>query len=67
VRPVELAIYDVSGRLVRQLVRGSLPTGETAVRWDGRRHDGRLAASGTYLVRLNVSGHTLSGKVVMLR
>jgi flagellar hook assembly protein FlgD len=64
---VRLAIYDVQGRLVRELVRGSVPTGEIAVRWDGRQRDGRLAASGTYFVRYEVAGQVLSGKVVMLR
>ncbi|MGD8395776.1 MAG: C25 family cysteine peptidase [Candidatus Eiseniibacteriota bacterium] len=66
-RPVRLAIYDVQGRLVRELLRGSVPAGEMAARWDGRDRNGRLAASGTYFVRYEVAGAVLSGKLVMLR
>ena len=66
-RPVRLGIYDVGGRLVRELVRGSMETGEVAVNWDGRSQQGRRLVSGTYFVRLEVAGEVLTGKLVMLK
>lgn len=33
--PVRLALYDVQGRLVRELVRGDRPAGTHDVAWDG--------------------------------
>lgn len=44
-----LAIHDLSGRLVRTLVAGSLPPGEHEAVWEGRNENGRTVASGVYL------------------
>jgi hypothetical protein len=66
-RPVRLAIYDVEGRLVRELVDGPFGTGEQAVRWDGRTGKGGRAASGAYFMKLEVAGSTLTGKLVLLQ
>ncbi len=52
--PVRLAIYDVSGRLVKNLVAGSYPAGNHRVRWDGTDSGGRAVASGTYFASLRV-------------
>lgn len=64
--PVNLSIFDVSGRLVRTLVDADLEPGTHAVRWDGQGRDGRLAASGTYLYRLRTGGSTLAGKMTLV-
>jgi len=51
---VTLAIYDVSGRLVRTLVAGAdLPAGRHEAVWDGRDDRGSLAAAGIYYCRLS--------------
>ena len=65
---VTLRIYDLSGRLVRELV-DSVTHGEGAytVPWDGRGDAGRAAASGTYFCRLEVDGATLTEKMVLLK
>ena len=51
-RTVSLAIYDVSGRLVRQLVDGPTPAGDHAVTWDGRDGRGFESPSGVYYYEL---------------
>jgi hypothetical protein len=66
-RPVELAIYDVEGRLVRKLVDGPFGTGEQAVRWDGRTEAGGRAASGAYFMKLEVAGEARTGKLTLLQ
>jgi hypothetical protein len=45
---IRLAIYDVSGTLVRELVSD----GSGAASWDGGDRSGRPVASGVYLVRI---------------
>jgi hypothetical protein len=45
--PARLAVYDVTGRLVRRLERRA----GRGFRWDGRNDDGAPVAAGTYLVR----------------
>lgn len=47
--PVELAIYDLTGAVVRRLVSGWQGAGGYAVRQDGRDEGGRVVASGLYL------------------
>ena len=50
---MRLSIYDVSGRLVRELARSRLDAGVHSAIWDGRDAAGRSVASGTYFVRLS--------------
>jgi hypothetical protein len=64
--PARVAVYDVGGRLVRTLADGPLPAGRREVTWDGRSAAGAAAASGSYLVRLDVAGHTPVVKRVLL-
>jgi hypothetical protein len=62
-------IYDSAMRLVcesRQQPSLFL-AGKTVYRWDGRRDDGRLAASGIYFFTLELSDGVLRGKVALLR
>jgi hypothetical protein len=49
---VELVIYDISGRLVRSLAKGTFNAGPHRVRWDGRDAAGRAMVSGIYFARL---------------
>ncbi len=64
--PVELAVYDVAGRLVTSLVREHLPAGQHAVTWDGRTDRGIAAASGQYRYVLTTpTGRTSRGMVLL--
>ena len=66
--PVTVAIYDMTGRLVRQLVgRESYPAGSHQVSWDGRDDGGQVQSSGLYLYRVTAEGTTLGGKMAMIR
>ncbi|MBM4116175.1 choice-of-anchor D domain-containing protein [bacterium] len=62
-----LAVYDVPGRLVRELLNEPRPAGEHAVVWDGRDEAGRAAGTGVYFVRLEAAGLAESQKLVLLR
>ncbi|MFQ5599373.1 MAG: FlgD immunoglobulin-like domain containing protein [Candidatus Krumholzibacteriia bacterium] len=64
---VDLSIYDVSGRLVRTLVRTTLDPGSHEVVWDGRGNGGEPSASGVYLYRLVTAGDAHARKMVLLR
>jgi hypothetical protein len=54
-QPVDLAVYDASGRKIRSLVSGREPVGVRTVAWDRRDEAGRDVAAGTYFARL-ISG-----------
>jgi hypothetical protein len=49
---LEVAVYDVAGRLVRSLHRGPIGAGTTALPWDGRDASGHRVAAGVYLLRI---------------
>ena len=62
--PVEVLIYDLSGRLVRQLVeQRGVSTGAYGVGWDGRDELGAVVAPGVYVVRLRVDTDTQGARV----
>lgn len=64
---VELAVYDVLGRRVATLARGLRPAGAHEATWDGRDQDGRVLASGVYLVRLTAGDRAATRRVTLLR
>lgn len=47
-----LSVYNLSGQLLRTLVKEEQPAGDYIARWDGRDSSGRDVASGIYLYRL---------------
>jgi len=53
---VELAIYSVTGRLVRTLARGEHEAGAYSIPWAGDDDARRPVAPGVYFVRLTVLG-----------
>jgi hypothetical protein len=65
---ITLAVYDVSGRLVKTLVSGVRQQDVVhSVTWDGSDIAGEAVASGVYFLRL-VAGHaTESKKIVLLK
>ncbi len=64
---VEIAVYSLSGQVVRTLVGEVLPAGSHTVRWDGMDDAGQRAASGVYLCRLKTGGHVESRRMVLLK
>jgi poly-gamma-glutamate capsule biosynthesis protein CapA/YwtB (metallophosphatase superfamily) len=66
--PVDLAIFDVGGRRVATLFRGSLSDLRSHVfLWDGRDARGRPVPSGIYLTRAAVAGAVRGGKILLTR
>jgi subtilisin family serine protease/flagellar hook assembly protein FlgD len=66
-RPVVLSIYDVSGRLVRNLVNGAVPAGHHVVTWDACDESGRRVTSGVYFYRMTAPDFSQVRKVTLLR
>lgn len=60
-----LEIYDISGRLVHTLVRGTLTPGQHQIDWEMRDDDGRLLRNGVYFAGLVVDGERTHHKVTL--
>ena len=56
--PVSVAIYDLSGALIKQVYAGDDSVGEYARFWDGTDGSNRRVAPGIYIYRLAVDLHT---------
>lgn len=64
---VQMAVFGVDGRRVRQLVMGTVPAGTHQVTWDGRDDRGQQVAAGVYFYRLTAGDRTLTKKMVLIR
>ncbi len=64
---VDLAVYDVSGRLVRRLIDGDVEAGTHPVVFDGRDGRGRALAGGVYFLRLETPGALQVKQISLVR
>ncbi len=64
---VKVQVFDVAGRLVRNLVSSRLPSGKHTVEWDGGSEDGVEVASGVYVCRVQVGDARKARMVTKLR
>ncbi len=62
--PVEIFIYDLSGRLLRRLVDDEAISGRFARPWDGRDDGGNLVPPGHYVFSISLRAGTGTTKVV---
>lgn len=59
---VEIAIYDIAGRLVETVADEYYSAGKHSVIWNGDNY-----SSGTYFARLTAESETISSKLVLLK
>lgn len=62
-----LAVYNLTGQLVKTLVDREQGVGEYTVEWNGTDEGGNRVATGVYLYRLERDGKTESKKMVLLK
>jgi len=65
VQDINLKIYDVAGRIVKQF--NHLTNYQSSVIWFGDDDSGRKLPSGVYLIRLESDGFKKTEKVILLR
>ncbi|HET6462302.1 MAG TPA: FlgD immunoglobulin-like domain containing protein, partial [Candidatus Krumholzibacteria bacterium] len=64
---VNISIYDVSGRLVRDLVHEHRTAGVWSVEWNGEDDRGQRVASGVYFYRMRAGAFVDTKKMVLLK
>ncbi len=62
-----LAIYNVTGQKVRELVTGIIPAGKHSVVWDGRDQSGNTVSSGVYISRLSTQNQTTTNRMLLMK
>jgi hypothetical protein len=63
---VSLAVYDISGRLVRNLVSGQQRSGDYSIAWSGQDANDRNVTPGVYFCVLKTASDQISEKIVFL-
>jgi len=63
---VKLTIYDMLGRVVKQLVNKNQKSGSYSVQWNGADMNGNTVSSGLYVYVLQVDDMTISKKMLYL-
>jgi flagellar hook assembly protein FlgD len=51
---VEVKVYTIAGRLIKEIKRENLSSKFVTIDWDGRDDDGDKLANGTYLYKLKI-------------
>jgi hypothetical protein len=64
--PVRVQLIDLAGRVVAELEHQTREPGIWQAGWNGLTMDGRKAAPGLYLLRLEVEGRTIGQRKVTL-
>jgi FlgD Ig-like domain len=64
---VNISIYDVSGRLIRSLVKEHRGAGEWSVQWNGENDRGQSVASGVYFYRMLAGEFVDTRKMILLK
>jgi len=64
---VEITIFDVQGRKVRELEKSIHDAGNFHVVWDSRNDVGHTVASGTYFYRVQFNGSQLVNKLLLMK
>ncbi len=66
-RAVDLRVYDVLGRLARQIIAGEQSAGWHEAAWDGRDAGGKPVTSGVYFMVLQAGEQKLTRKLMVAK
>jgi hypothetical protein len=64
---VKLGIYDIQGRLIRQLVDAPYQAGQWTMTWDRTTSAGNHASAGVYFYRMNAGTYQEQKKMILLQ
>jgi len=64
---VQLQVFDLAGRLVRNLVREEKVAGAHSVHWNGRSQDDQICAAGVYFYRLRTAGGDETKRMLLVK
>ena len=65
--PVSVRIYDLRGRLVKQLFRGAVPTGKLNLIWNALDDKQRAVSSGMYVVVLRQNNRFVNRRILLIK
>ena len=64
---VTIQIFDVSGRIIKELISGNYSVGDYTTQWDARNERGQLVSAGVYMYTIQVGNYIFAKKMVLLK
>jgi hypothetical protein len=64
---LQVGVFDLNGRKIRELETPSLAGKAAAIAWDGRATNGNLVSAGEYIVRATAENFSQAGKLMVSR
>ena len=64
---VEVVIYNINGRVVRNLLSTNFSAGTHSISWDGRNMNGEDSSSGMYFYEISVGDAKIQKKMILMR
>ena len=64
---VDITIYDLNGRIVKNLVSLNQNAGYNSIQWNATNNKGRIISSGEYLARIEIGDFTQTKKIIFVR
>ncbi|NHZ86791.1 MAG: T9SS type A sorting domain-containing protein [Planctomycetia bacterium] len=64
---VKILIYDMTGRLIRELVNQTMTVGNKTINWDGKDDSGNTVSGGVYLYNLQTGDYSQTKKMVLMK
>lgn len=62
---VKMRIYDMNGKMIYSAADKNFPSGKHILTWNRENTNGQKAASGTYLLYMEINGKKLSRKLIV--
>ncbi|NHZ87289.1 MAG: T9SS type A sorting domain-containing protein [Planctomycetia bacterium] len=64
---VKISIYDMTGRLIRQLVNQTMTVGSKTINWDGKDEAGNPVSGSVYFYNLQTGDYSQTKKMVLMK
>ncbi|HPM03852.1 MAG TPA: FlgD immunoglobulin-like domain containing protein, partial [Candidatus Cloacimonadota bacterium] len=64
---VKIAIYNVKGELVKELLDKNMQAGKHSIVWDGKNTNHKTVSAGIYLLRMISNDYQSTRKMIMIK
>jgi hypothetical protein len=64
---IKIVIYNILGKPVRTLAKGSFAEGYHSLNWNGKNHLGNQVGAGTYIYRLETKSTSVTKKMILIK
>ena len=64
---IDIAVYDINGRIITNLENGNQSAGFHNLGWDGKNQNGQPVSSGMYILRVVAENYVATQKMMLLQ